>query len=81
MQRAGHVILDGVVDPDIWISYKVIFAAVKAGKPLILSARCRGLLSLIQRRHTPDSLVPAPWREEPVVNLLRLLEMALAGTT
>jgi hypothetical protein len=24
MQRAGHVILDGVVDPTSWVSYKVI---------------------------------------------------------
>lgn len=24
MQRAGHVILDGVVDPESWISHTVI---------------------------------------------------------
>ena len=27
MQRAGHVILDGVVDPEVWMTYKVIFNA------------------------------------------------------
>ena len=25
MQRVGHVVLDGVVDPTVWISYKVAF--------------------------------------------------------
>ena len=25
MQRVGHVVLDGVVDPTVWISYKVTF--------------------------------------------------------
>ena len=31
MQRAGHVILDGVVDPNIWITYKVIFDSPMVG--------------------------------------------------
>ena len=28
MQRAGHVVLDGVDDPNSWISYKVVFDAL-----------------------------------------------------
>jgi len=31
MQRAGHVILDGVVDPTIWMSYKVTFNTAVVG--------------------------------------------------
>ena len=28
MQRVGHVILDGVVDPTAWVTYKVTFDTV-----------------------------------------------------
>ena len=32
MQRVGHVILDGVVDPKVWVTYKVAaLAALLSG--------------------------------------------------
>ena len=46
MQRAGHVVLDGVADPDAWISYKVSVNATWGRSLLTHRTRYYGCRSL-----------------------------------